>query len=190
MIKVDEKKIIIKPQGCAPHIFSFRLFGIFWVHLHSASTHHSSPVKWVQADTISVLSFCGGYPFPTPGRPSPRRRANNQTNSRGVFHGTIPASAGLWSHRGLTTVSSLTQPISASLLPKNGRRNPFLRWPAALQTLCAPKPHRRVCIKVCPSDFIGSFTPPKSKRLQRLQTKLFVSFQCPRLSTCKYSLHL
>ena len=75
-----------------------------FAHLHSASTHHSSPVKWVGADTISFLSLCGGFPFPTPARPSPRRRANTQTNSRGAFHGTIPASAGLWSHSGLTTV--------------------------------------------------------------------------------------
>ena len=142
---MKRKKIMIESQGCVPHYVSL---SIFRVHLHSASTHHSSPVKWVGADTISFLSLCGGFPFHTPARPSPRRRANTQTNSRGVFHGTIPASAGLWSHSGLTTVSSLGQRILASLLPKNGKRNPFLRGPAVLQTPRAAEAHRQVCIKL------------------------------------------
>ena len=145
MIKVDEKKIIIKSQGCALHIVSLSIFACICT---VPPAHHSSPVKWVGADTISVLSFCGGLPFPTPDRPRPRRRANTQTNSRGVFHGTIPASAGLWSHSGLTTASSLGQPISAGLLPKNGRGNRFLRGPAALQSPYAPSAHRRVCIRL------------------------------------------
>ena len=140
-----KKKNFIKSQGCAPHIVSLSTFR---VHLHSASPHHPSPVKWVGADTISFLSRCGRFPFPTTATPSPRRRANTQTYSRGVFHGTIPAAAGLWSHSALTDVSSLGRPILASFVPKNGRRNPFLRGPAALQTPYAPAAHRRVCINL------------------------------------------
>ena len=184
MVKVDEKKNNKISRLCSAYCFVQH----FRVHLHSASTHHSSPLKRVGADTISVLSFCRGFPFPTPARPSPRRRANTQTNSRGVFHGTIPASAGLWPNSGLTTVSSLGQPILAGLLPKNGRRNPFLRGPAALQTPYAPSAHRRACIRLFTQRSLvllprprvsGSdnsrrkktlcwFSVPKSKHLQRL----------------------
>ena len=85
----------------------------------------------------------------SPREPSPAQRAGptpRQTQG-GYFNGTIPASAGCWSHSGLATVSSLGQPILASLLPKNGRRNQFLRGPAGVQTPCAPEAHRRVCFK-------------------------------------------
>ena len=80
-------------------------------------------------------------------RPSPRRWANTQTYPRGVFYGTIRTPAGLWPHSGLATVSSLGQAPLASLLPKNGRRNQFLRGHAALQTPLAPEALRRVCFK-------------------------------------------
>ena len=175
------KKIIQKSQGCAPHFVSL---SISRVHLHSASTHHSSPVQWVGADTISVLCFCGGFPVSTPARRSPRSRANTHTNSRGVFHGTIPASAGLWSHSVLTTVSSLGQPILASLLPNNGRRNPFLRGPAALQTPYPPSTQRRVCITLLTQRSLVLI--PRTRVGGSDNSR---GFQCTRVSTCKDALH-
>ena len=135
------KIMMMKSQGCALHIVSLRPLGIPCVHLRSTSTHHSIFVNWVGVETISVVGLCEGFPFPTAPRPDPRRRANTQTNSRGVFYATVPVSAGCWSHSGLATVSSLGHPTLASLLPKNERRNPLLRGVDALQTVCAPEAH-------------------------------------------------
>ena len=202
----------MKSQGCALHIVSLRPFSISSVHLHSAPTHHCILVKWVGVDTISVEALCGGLPFPTPARSGPERPVNTQTNSRGVFYGIVTPSAGCWSDSGLATDSSLRQPFLVSLLPKNGRRNPFLRGPAPLPTPCARDAQGQVCFcassapmaQWCASPglqlgslghfahsprkrgpfgpgspncftktnihyFIRSHTPPKSKRLKRIQ---------------------
>ena len=150
-------------------------------------------------------AFVGDSPSPSQPGPAQGAGPTPRQTQRGCFYGTIPCSAGCWSHSGLATVSSLRQPILASLLPQNRRRNPFLRGLAALQTPCAPEAHRRVffksiarvhhtapvplciwaaagiflwtfCLKRRLAEFIGSYTPPESRLLQLPKTNCLLVF--------------
>ena len=59
MIKVDK----ISTLRSAYH-FAQPFWHFVCVNFNSVSPHHSIPVEWMGADALSVLSLCGGFPFP------------------------------------------------------------------------------------------------------------------------------
>ena len=190
MIKVDEKKNNKPSRLSSACCFAQTFWRFICVHLHSAFPHHSIPVEWMGADTILVLSFCGGFTFPTPARPGPRRRVNTQTYSIGVF---------LRDHSGLCRMLVPLSPPWGSQFwrascPKMGGETPFCEGllpcklcvrpstplglrralcscathctSAALHLSCSGHFLWTFCSKRRLAEFIGSYTPPERKRIQ------------------------